>query len=306
MATGYGYAAYNNWGFFVPFIGGLFMLFFHIFIPVVILDLEGPAATIHSLVIYTRIVLRRALKIDDENHKITFHGYEIPTSRLYPISFLTTLVVFCSFLSFWVSFLFDETFVCDPNLDCFVANTSSSPPKVEDFVRVHDCAQIEENATVTCFEFVFDTIGGFSYAVGFFGVSVAYIGVYSSILIWLMEKSLSPAIKKSATKCCFVFCWVLLLFVPITILIILAAVPLFRDPSLKTRENLFKFYAYWFCFGFGGPFFASYITKYLLEPIKSKMEEHDNVGVIRRIILERWWNEYFHGPNNRDGINRTH
>ena len=234
------------------------------------MDLEGPAATIHSLVVYTRIVLRRALKIDDENHKITFHGYEIPTSRLYPISFITTLVVFCSFLSFWVSF-----------------------------------------ATVACFEFVFDTVGGFSYAVGFFGVSVAYIGVYNSVLIWLMEKSLSPAIRKSATKYCFVFCWVLLLFVPIIILIILAAVPLFRDPALKTRENLFKFYAYWFCFGFGGPLFASYITKYLLEPIKSKMEENGNVGAIRRIILERWWNEYFHGneadyaPNNRDGINRT-
>ena len=101
----------------------------------------------------------------------------------------------------------------------------------------------------------------------------------------------------------------LLLFVPIIIFFILAAVPLFRDPALKTRENLFKFYAYWVCFGFGGPLFASYITKYLLEPIKSTMEENANVGAIRRIILERWWNEYFHGneadyaPNNRDGIN---
>ena len=152
---------------------------------------------------------------------------------------------------------------------------------------------------MTCFEFVFDTIGGFSYAVGFFGISVAYIGLYSSILIWLMEKSLSPAVRKSATKCCLVFCWFLLLFVPIVIFIILAFVPLFRDPSLKTRENLFNFYAYWLSFGFAGPSFASYITKYLLDPIKSKMEEEDgNVEAIRQIILERWWNAHFHGEGN--------
>ena len=73
MAPGYSYAVYNNWAFLVPLIGSVFMFLLHISLPLIILDLEGPDAAFRSLVVYTRVVLRRALKIDNSN-KITFHG----------------------------------------------------------------------------------------------------------------------------------------------------------------------------------------------------------------------------------------
>ena len=97
----------------------------------------------------------------------------------------------------------------------------------------------------------------------------------------------------------------IVIFVSIILFIILATVPLFRDPSLKTRVNLFKFYAYWVCFVYGGPCFALYITKYLWGPIKSRMEENENVGIIRRILLERLWDDYFSMENHPDNQDTT-
>ena len=118
-----------------------------------------------------------------------------------------------------------------------------------DFRTIENCDEIEENASVKCFHFVFDATEGFSYAVGFFGVAVAYIAVYNNTVIWVTEKILSLN-SKTAKIVCLGICFIILLFTPLCSLIIypiFSAVPLFHDSVLNTDAKALKLLAY-ICF----------------------------------------------------------
>ena len=233
--------------------------------------LEGDASghLIHLFYIYSKVIFRDALKREgkDSQCKISLHDYEIPSGhQIILFSTISTMALCSVFISFWASFLVDQTAVCDPMLDCFVTNSSSlesddpSPPE-----RIQNCADVESNAAVDCFEFVFAVSEGFASAIGFLAVVVAYVYLIGYSLIWLMglffssDHNTSPCARK-----CTLFAWICLIILPfilvIVIFIVVLSVPLFSDVAFKTAENTLKCFAYLLCFSYVGPFTSLYLS----------------------------------------------
>ena len=215
-------------------------------------------------VIYSKLIFRDALKKKENPHRILLHKYEINKERVKWLIPVTSIVMMGVFLSFWGSFLIEETFVCDPLLDCFYDNSSK---------RLEDCADVSDNITVTCFQFVLNISAGFASAIGFLAVIVVYIYVYGYLLIWLMEATYSP-------KCTFqgVICTLtLLLFLPLLLgicgFIIVISVPFFSEIALKTTESTLNFIAYSLCFIYVGPFTGIIIYCLTKDSIRRRMKE---------------------------------
>ena len=61
----------------------------------------------------------------------------------------TIMILICICITFWNVFLIEETFACDPGLDCFFHNDSDS----DQLIAVSECSLINPNLTVVCFRF---------------------------------------------------------------------------------------------------------------------------------------------------------
>ena len=68
-------------------------------------------------------------------------------------------------------------------------------------MKVEDCADVEDNVIVICYQFVLDISADFASAVGFFTVSIFYVNIYGSVLILLMKLTFSPRIAHEAKVC---------------------------------------------------------------------------------------------------------
>ena len=283
VVTGFSYDTYDNWSLYPPLIVAIVWLVLHTVIGTVLLYFHiASKRNFKSLspyiLRYLKIVFRGSLK--EENDQIKFYGYEIYPLNVIVLSLVTTITLCCVFISFWAAFLLEETFVCDPRLDCFVTNSSLSSASAKDFQTIKDCGEIEENATVRCFQFEFDAAEGFSYAVGFFGVAVAFITLYNNLLIWFMGKVSSSNIKKSATSWFWKICWIITLFAPtffiFLILILIFSVPLFRDSVLNTRAEALKLVAYMVFVIDGGQVTAIFLSITVCKQHKDRNDEDQN------------------------------
>ena len=170
VVKGFSYDIYDNWSLYPPFIIGSVLSFLHIAIVAVLPCLNRVSerkfkSILPYILRYSKIVFRGALK--EEDNQVKLYGYEIQQWLVVLLSFVTTATFYCVFISFWAAFLLEETFVCDPRLDCFVTNSSLSSASSDYFRTIEDCDEIEVNATVKCFQFQFDATEGFAYAVGF-------------------------------------------------------------------------------------------------------------------------------------------
>ena len=249
------YDTYINWSIGFPLAIGTLMMFANTIFILLIFCLRNSATSF--LYIYSKIVFRDALKREQKEHGYLFslHGYEIRSKwQIIQFSIISTITLWCVFLSFWAAFLVDETTVCDPSVDCFLVNSTnygSTPSPIE------DCDDVERNATVECFEFVFAISEGFASAIGFLAVVVAYVYILGYLLIWLIETVDDSGWDTCAGKCAVVG-WIglvlLQLFLVIVIFIVSLSVPLFRDVITQTSANTFKFVAYMICFAYVGPF----------------------------------------------------
>lgn len=97
------------------------------------------------------------------------------------LSTVTTMILYMIFLTFWASFLIEESVVCDRQLDCFftrslfsvsyrveyidcseVGNSTTTCSYFISGYRVDDCSRVG-NYTVTCFRFVLAATKGFAH-----------------------------------------------------------------------------------------------------------------------------------------------
>ena len=277
MKVGYNLNTYTSWDFHVPYCT-LIVFLLHalvIYISIAFFTYTGSHEIVKHIYnfvyLYSKAVLRGSLKFvhrrnSDERQLLLHDEYKIKQHHLLALLTCTSMVLWPVFISFWASFLIDETFVCDPLLDCFLGKTGfefhSEPP-------LDNCTNINENATLICFQFVFDYTGGFASAVGFLAVAVIYIRVYNSSLIWLAECILmarKSTVHSKGSKCIillFSYCvLVVLLITPIvsSVLVITLAfkVPLFHGIILRSHESTLKFFAYCVCFFWIGPALGVY------------------------------------------------
>ena len=267
------YDTYINWSIGFPLAIVSLMGFANIFFILLIFCLRNSATSF--LYIYSKIVFRDALKREkkEQGYLFSLHGYKIRSKwQIAQFSSISTMTLSCVFLSFWVTFLIDETAVCDPSVDCFL-NYGSTPSPIE------DCDDVERNATVQCFEFVFAVSEGFASAIGFLAVVVAYVFILGYLLIWLIETVFDSGWDTCAGKCAVVG-WIGLLlfqsFLVIVINIVSLSVPLFRDVIFQTVPNRVKFHAYMFCFAYVGSFTLHSISFVVVKSYRStiKLAEH--------------------------------
>ena len=259
MGNGHSFDTYYNWTFLFPTVicsVAIFLTFVFIFINFLMYREKPPDIVIKMFYLYAKIVFRDALKM--EEGKILLHNYDIPVVYFAPFSGVITLFVVCVFIFFWASFLIEETFICDPLLDCFMSNSSTS--SVE---RVTDCALLQRNTSVVCYNFVLNTTEGLSSAVGFLAVSVIYIYIYGYLLEFLIGIFMSDT-SKSATKWCAGICWGLIIILPMILGVIFInivfMVPSLNEIALKTNESSLKTYAYWTYFVYVGPIAVTCIS----------------------------------------------
>ena len=271
MEQGYDYDTYNNLSFSVPSVVGFIVVLVHLSLMILIGKFWGNDKLIYFLYSYSKIVFRGSLDrtcTDNNNNinRIEFQKYFGGLEKrifLFCLSLVTTLVIWCVFISFWASFLLEETNVCTFRLDCFTTNSSLSSTKPDDFVKIENCDEVPRNATVLCLQFDLNLTEGFSYAVGFFGVAVAYIHFYSKAMVWIMKASLER--EFSCVRCGLFFCWGCLIFGPFILLPIIGIL----DASINTKERYLQRYAYVLFFVYAGPFIAFVVNKYLYHPIKN-------------------------------------
>ena len=273
MEQGYDYDTYNNWSVSVPVVIGFCLVLVHFGLIVAIGHYGDYDKLIYFLYSYSKIVFRgsidRTCTVNNKN-RIEFHKYYgLEKLRfLFYLSLVTTLVIWCVFISFWASFLLEETNVCDFRLDCFTTNSSLSSTKPDDFVKIENCDEVPRNATVLCLQFDLNLTEGFSYAVGFFGAAIAYIHFYGKAMVYTMKKFLVEE-EFSCVHCGLLFCWCCLIILPSVFFFITLLVPIF-DASINTKERYLKYYAYVCCFAYAGPFVGSVVSKYLYHPIKNR------------------------------------
>ena len=184
MTSGYSYDTYYNWTIVRLFLGSGIALF-SIFITAMVTIyncshfLQYMANPLFCFAIAT---FGDNIKKEDSN-KFTFYCYKISLIHLFFLSTITCVILWLSFMSFWVSFIFNETFGCDPQLDCFIYDplthiVSSSEP-------LDNCTS--SNGTVVCFKFVFDFTKGFFFALCFIVVALIYCRLCANVLIWFRE-----------------------------------------------------------------------------------------------------------------------
>ena len=162
-------------------------------------------------------------------------------------------------LSFWASFIVNETVVCDPQLDCFLHHPSTHI--VFSSKRLDDCTSYDSTSgTVVCFQFVFDLTKGFSSAVGFMGVAVVYCRLYTFIMIWLWEFC-SDKCQRNCTICVSLIMGLVTTFIYLLINIVVNFVPFFSDVLFKTNKSTIIYFTYTFSFFYIGPMAGGYVTE---------------------------------------------
>ena len=206
-------------------------------------------------VIYSKLMFPGALEIKNKPRRILFHGYEISEQVVLNLSVATSFMIGTVFLCFWGTFFIERTFVCDPQLDCFFSNSSSL--FVTPVRRLDNCNYVDDNAIVTCYQFVFNIAGGLASAVGFLAITVFYLYVYENVVLWLIELFFSPKSGGCVTCCSFVGC-AIMLFAPfifhILSLFIIANVPFFSDIHELSMFQAILHIPYMFCFVVMGPY----------------------------------------------------
>lgn len=170
----------------------------------------------------------------------------------------------CFFTTFWEVFLTDESFTCDPGLDCFPFDASNL--SILQNNPIVNCSEFatSDNVTITCYQFVFRYAAATGLLGGLLTVTAIGIKVLGGVLIWSMdigekeEHAEEDETQKHCSQCksCCRRCYtclkvfvrlalaVLPSFASILALILVAQVPLLRDAVYGTRERRVQFISY--------------------------------------------------------------
>lgn len=257
MTNGYDYNTYIAWVSFVPLgvlIAG-FVFSVISLIPFMCMVKNCQDYFTRFLFIYAKVVFRSAIQKKDDSNRIYLHSYEVSQLHLVLFSTPTTFIFCMVFVTFWVSFLIEETSMCNTELDCFFTNSSDELPSQ----RIDDCADLADvngTVTVTCYEFVLAVTEGFSKALGFLAVVAAYIVVNRYLLVWLLEGVYSDGHSNCVKRwfCCGIMSLLVLpLFGGMVVLVIVSTIPFFIDILTENMMTLILFVTYFVFFVYIGP-----------------------------------------------------
>lgn len=232
------YETYVYWSY-IPACGILLLLVTVFVILIGIYLCFKPKHLLGFFYMCSKIIYRYSLTDEEVGEREFFlHKYLIHWCHLLIYCAITTLTLWGVFVSFWATFLVDETHVCDSSLDCFVTG--------DERVRVEDCATVK-NVSVDCFEFVLSVTEGFAAATGFVAVMVLYVYIFGALHMWFLKSIDNSYDCKYMFKIAYTFYIAVSIMICVVIAIVTFTVPLFHDIVIETEESLLKFIAYWIC-----------------------------------------------------------
>ena len=249
----------------------------------------------------SKVILLKEFELKQENGKKEYFMRDqyIPTILMRSVLLLAfqaaVSTVTLATTTFWVVFLIEETFACDPGLDCF--------PFTDDGDRIQDrpivnCSDFEsaDNITIICYRFAFHYAEGFGAAGGVTFFSAFMITAYTSVmffaarLIWPKNEVIDEDdydsdedsedyVTQEAGSCCkccdsdqcaVVQLWmgrilfVLIVLSPsvfaIVMLMVVLNVRFLNDIILKTSSSTIQFYAYYISLQYVGVVAVSGLT----------------------------------------------
>ena len=183
----------------------------------------------------------------------------------------------CIFISFWEVFLIDESYTCDPDLDCFPFDANNYTNLQDDPIVNCTDFDISDNITIICYHFAFN----FNDAAGLVGGLLSLIAfvfmLLVSVLYWSLD--LGGEDQEVENNCKYICCWWLkrivlyILAILPTVGSIIAVVLIYTvsaiHDALTQRHNFWKFYAYFLTFMYLGFVFTVLVRAlYNSEPYK--------------------------------------
>ncbi len=126
---------------------------------------------------------------------LTMYNRKVTYFMAQPFFVATILVFAGGFALFWTVFLIDESYACDPNLDCY-------PVLRKGFVLlpISNCSefQLQANVTILCYQFVFEFAEGIGAMGGLVTVVVLSVKLVTAILFWFVNSP--PNVKQFRGK----------------------------------------------------------------------------------------------------------
>ena len=211
-------------------------------------------------------IFRNAIKRKTVDNETVYVIMDRKTSQGFIPALFLLIPGFISsvFMSFWEVFLIDESYTCDPGLDCFPFDANNYTNLQDDPVVNCTDFDINDNITITCYHFAFN----FTDAAGLVGGLLSLIAfvfmLLVSVLYWALD--LAGEDKKAKKKCKYKCCWLLkrIVLVILTIspsvgsiiaFVLVCTVPAIQD-ALTERRNFWKFNAYFVTFMYLGVVFS--------------------------------------------------
>ena len=201
----------------------------------------------------TRMVLDFEVTNDQQGNKVAiFHGRKIPAGTINLFFPFAVGIWMCACVTFWVIFLVEETFGCDPGLDCFPRQDNNS--ELLSHTPIQNCSDYDliDNVTIVCYSFVFRYAEGVGAAGGVLVFAALFMKMYETTLFWVVDSPVTVdgwGITKIIMKALFGT----LIFAPGLIIFLLVYIgsaglsrylPLISDTITNTKSGTAQFFSY--------------------------------------------------------------
>ena len=193
-----------------------------------------------------RLLLDFEVTNDLQGNKVAFfHRRRVPVAVINIFFAPAVLLCICAFITFWVIFLVEESFGCDPGLDCFPLQENNGA--LLSHTPIQNCSDYDliGNVTIICYQFVLRYAEGFGAAGGIIALAASVMKMYEIVLFWVVD---SPS-TKNYIKCTMK--WIVggvVLFLPIicsgVVFGTFFGIPLVYNTITKTESGTLQFGAY--------------------------------------------------------------
>ena len=167
-------------------------------------------------------------------------------SWLLAVLFLVVMFVCsCTLIAFWNTFLVDESTKCDPSMDCFALNLTTTSLISEE--PLENCTDYQDNHyAIHCYKFVFNYASALGNAGGVLVLASVIMNVQAGL--WVGASSQRSKVAwwcgVIAVTIANMVCGIVLLATPFLVFL----VPLFRDTIVDTNRSRIQFFTYWSTF----------------------------------------------------------
>jgi len=266
-ATGYSVDVYLKWGS-IPILiitavlsaGSLVLV-----LPNIFLSRTGHGLLCEDIIFgVSRMMLNFEVTNDQQGNKVTiFHGRKIPAATINHLFPKAVSIWICAFTTFWIIFLVEETFGCDPRLDCFPIQDNNS--ELLSHTPIQNCSDYDliDNVTIVCYSFVFRYAEGVGAAGGVLVFAALFIKMYVTTFFWVVDSQLfteDEAIMKAIVQS-LVLTSPLIIFSCISSAGLSYLGPLFSDTIVKTWPRTVQYLSYLATLVYVGTFGANNLRK---------------------------------------------